>query len=284
MQLFTQQNFTIVRQIPDHTDATTYYVQAVIRNARTDVTLATLNLTNKGSQRFKSDWKVPADPSGEGFYVSVITSVYTDSGYTTKASSYGDDENTYLITDRKKSGAGGVNLNVGQGSLSIRDIRDVIKEEIQKAKPEPVKKEVQKEVDLSEILKAIKVVENKIEPVSIPKVDLEPIKASLVSLKRSIEAIEIPEVDLEPLMSKMGDVGDNNDVSASEMRDLLKEASVMIINQIGDKIEKILAKTTIKVNPTGVELKMEGKLNIEDKVEPVVEEVAQPMDISNLSK
>jgi len=272
MQLFSQQNFTIVRQVPDHTDSTTYYVQAVIRNARTDVTIATLNLTDKGSQRFKSDWRVPADTSGEGFYVSVITSIYTDSGYTTKAASYGDDENTYLITDRirNKNGSG------GQGSLSLRDIRDIVKEEIQKAKPEPIKIPDYKETDLSEVLKAIKVVENKIKPVLIPKVDLRPIKASLVGLKRS--------VDLAPLMSKINDVGDNNDVSASEIRDLLKEASIMIVDQMEPKFKKVLDKVKLVSSSIETQKFVIGKDKNIELNETEVEEVAQSMDISNLSK
>jgi hypothetical protein len=128
MSLTLQPNnsFTVVRQIPNHLDSATYYVQAVIRNAYTDVILDTLQLDNKGSQRFKKDWNVIADPSGQGFYISIVTSVYTDSGYTTKSENYGDDENTYLVQDRITVGRIG-----GQGSgIDTFDLRRVVKEEM----------------------------------------------------------------------------------------------------------------------------------------------------------
>src|SRR3954451_7251835 len=94
-----QQWFTVVRQIANHLDADTNYVRAVIRNAYTDAIVATLDLDNKGGQRFTKNWRVPADPSGQGFYVSIVTSVYTDAGYTTKNENYGDEENTYFVSD-----------------------------------------------------------------------------------------------------------------------------------------------------------------------------------------
>jgi hypothetical protein len=100
IQLQPREQFTVVRQIEDHTDSTTYYVQAVIRNARTDALIATINLDDNGDRRFSKAWLVPADVSGRGFWISILTSVYTDSGYTTKSSNYGDKMDTYLIQDR----------------------------------------------------------------------------------------------------------------------------------------------------------------------------------------
>lgn len=101
MQLKPYEYFTISRGLEDHTDSTTYYVRAVIRNARTDALIVTLNLIDSGDgHRFTKEWQVPGDPSGLGFYVSIQTSVYTDSGYTTKASNYGDKLDTYLVAER----------------------------------------------------------------------------------------------------------------------------------------------------------------------------------------
>ena len=95
MQLAPNTTFAIVRQIEDHTDSATYYVQAVIRNAQTDALIATVNLTDQGSRRFSKNWQVTADASGQGFYISILTSVYTNSGYTTKSQNYGDKMETY---------------------------------------------------------------------------------------------------------------------------------------------------------------------------------------------
>lgn len=100
MQLHPRENFTITRQLQDPSLTSTFYVQAVIRNAKTDTILETINLTDKTGQRFTGLWKVPADASGQGFWISIITSVYTDSGYTTKSTDYGDEENTYLVQER----------------------------------------------------------------------------------------------------------------------------------------------------------------------------------------
>jgi len=129
VQLRPQQSFTVVRQIANHTDNGTYYVQAVIRNASTDDLLATLNLDDKGSQRFKKNWQVPGDPSNQGFYVSIVTSVYTDSGYTTKSNNYGDEETTYLIANLNLGGGGGGGID----EYTLRKvIEDVLKDKLNK--------------------------------------------------------------------------------------------------------------------------------------------------------
>src|SRR3990172_6365927 len=108
MQLSPREIFSIFRVLDDHTDGVTYFVRAVVRNARTSDVIATVNLSKQGStQEYKQDWQVPADTSGQGFYITIVTSVYTDSGYTTKSTDYGDEGATHLIDTRKKSVGGG---------------------------------------------------------------------------------------------------------------------------------------------------------------------------------
>jgi len=63
LQVNPRETYPIVRQLADPLDTGTYYVRAVVRNARTDETLETLNLTNKGSGRFLYNYQVPADAS-----------------------------------------------------------------------------------------------------------------------------------------------------------------------------------------------------------------------------
>lgn len=124
MQLQPQEYFTIVRQLQDPADVNTYYVQAVIRNARTDAVIDTINLTDRGSRRFSLPWQVPADTSGLGFYISVLTSVYTDSGRTTKSDQYGEEMETYLVDNRFRNLGGG-----GGGSdVDYKKIRVVFQE------------------------------------------------------------------------------------------------------------------------------------------------------------
>src|SRR5437879_1246261 len=98
LQLEPLELYTIARGLEDHTDSTQYYVQAVIRNAKTDALIATVQLTDQGDQhRYSKAWQVPQDQTGLGFYLLIETSVYTDSGYTTKSQNYGDKYETYLV-------------------------------------------------------------------------------------------------------------------------------------------------------------------------------------------
>ena len=109
MQLKPYEQFIVVRQLADPLDSSTYYVQAKVRNANTDELLETLNLTDSGNQRFKKLYKVPQDPTGEGFYIDVETIVYTDSGYSSVSDIYGRENTVYLVQERQVPpfGAGG---------------------------------------------------------------------------------------------------------------------------------------------------------------------------------
>ncbi len=111
MLLNPQKSFTVVRQIANHIDTGTYYVRAVIRYAYTDVLITNLDLDLKGDQRYSKNWQVVADPSGQGTYISIVTSVYTDAGHTTKSENYGDEEILIRVFDdmspAMKGGGGG---------------------------------------------------------------------------------------------------------------------------------------------------------------------------------
>ena len=251
MQLFFNKNFTVVRQIPDHTDLTTYYVRAVIRNAFTDEIIATLDLDSKGSQRYKKDWIVPRHSSGEPYYISIVTSVYTDSGYTTKSASYGDDENTYQVIDFSTVKSGGVGN--GGGSLSRRDIKDVIQDEIEKImdKMDSNHKmmmesnmdgmdDAEDPIDFSPVMKAIKAVGDKIKPVVIPKVDLKPVLKAIDSLKSAIESVEIPENDISPILKKIDALDVNNKKDKDELKSAIEEYYKNFGDTFEDRVRKVL--------------------------------------------
>jgi hypothetical protein len=107
MQLQPKEYFVIARAISDPLDATTYYVRAEIRNAKTDAVIDTLNLTDKTAGRFTTNWQVPEDSSGLGFYITIITRVYTDDAYTILADSYSQEIQTYLVQERANPNLGG---------------------------------------------------------------------------------------------------------------------------------------------------------------------------------
>ena len=124
MNLRPGEYFTVVRQLHNHEDVDTNYVRAVIRNARTDELLETLDLTDRGSRRFSEPWQVPADVSGQGFYISILTTVYTDSGYTTKNPNYGEEMSTYKVYDDALAVASAG----GGGDIDYEKVRKILKE------------------------------------------------------------------------------------------------------------------------------------------------------------
>lgn len=251
MDLFTGNNFTVVRQLADHTDASTYYVQAVIRNAYTDAIITTLNLDFKSNQRFTKAWKVPQDPSGEGFYVSIVSSVYTDSGYATKSDNYGDEEQSYLVVDNPNAlgarGSGGMSANTpgNGGGLIGRDVRDIISEELKKILPElkpekPKEVTVEKPTDYSthfeQLLRAIEA--NK--PEKPEKVDLDPVFTAISEVKKAIDDKKIPELDIEPIMHALSMMHEGSEITADELKSILGPMQKALAGQLLKEFEEVV--------------------------------------------
>lgn len=274
-----QNYFTIVRQIPNHLDLSTNYVQAVIRNAYTDAIIATVRLTDKGSQRFKYDWAVPADPSGQGFYVSIVTSVYTDSGYTTKNQNYGDDESTYLIQDRITVGrVGGAN-----GGLDGYDVRRIVKEELQafreseqvdESEPEEPP-EPDEPMRWDEILGAISTLQSYIEKCEEGDDDA-PILAKLDGVLQAIQEKEVtPVTDLAPLLAKMDDDEKEDDTEHSEVMDAISNIST----DLSEKAVKLMVETLDKKQ---FSTSLVTHLVTDEPKAPPIEQ-KKPVDINKLS-
>lgn len=193
----------ILRKLGDHTDLTTYYVRAVVRNSISGEIIETINLIDSGSnsRRFYKLYEVPSDISGQGFYIDIETSVYSDSGYTTKASTYTDDLEQYLVFDRmpKSSGGGGV---------------DVDYKKIEKILAEMMKPlSGLKNIDLAPVLTQIKGVMNDVRAIKIPKPEkvdhtpvLEAIRSSVKDIIKSIiEKPVTPVTELAGLEAKILD-------------------------------------------------------------------------------
>lgn len=284
LQLQPQNNFTVVRQIADHTDSTTYYVRAVIRNAYTDDIITTLNLDDKGSQRFKKDWNVSADPSGQGFYISIVTSVYTDSGYTTKSGNYGDEENTYLVADRLSSLRGGGMSS--SGGLDSRTVRRIVQEELENAKPAPVEFPPMRweEVlgSLSEVLAEAK---------SVPKerVDLSPLLRGIQGLNQAIIQKEVtPKTDLTPVLTAIQEAVKSNDTRYRLVAGLIEEitttmgASIaqqfieLIAADLMQKLDGLVQNTTFTIAPTTAKMNVP---RLKDREQPKTE----PLDVNQLA-
>lgn len=196
-QIQPQKNFAFVRQLPDPSDSTTYYVQTEIRNAESDALIERVNLTDKGNRRFVGIWRAIADKNGQGTLISVRTTVYTDSNYSTKSTTYGEEMETYLIMQQFNPREivtilGPALFERGGGAdVNYKKIREILKEEIA-----PVSAAV-KEIDTS---------------VEIPK-NLAT-TADIAALKRELPSIsdikscmpemkEYEKIDLSPLMKSL---------------------------------------------------------------------------------
>lgn len=281
-----QANFTVVRQIANHLDTDTNYVKAVIRNAYTDDIIDTLQLTDKGSQRFKKDWQVPADPSGQGFYISIVTSVYTDSGYTSKNPNYGDEETTYLVQDRVlHRGGGGYSVSTG---VDARTVRRILREELDKLKPEETT-DTPDTADTAatptmimpepsraeEILGAIKALKTALKPTPAKPVDLAPVLAKFEAVMQAIEAKEVtPITDLQPILDRLKEQDDTNELGKDELVAILKQFAEVLSKNIPAEMTKLLKKATFTIP-------MQASMDIPNEKE--TEPTPTPFDIKRLA-
>lgn len=274
MTLQPGNNFSIVRQIPNHTDTATYFVRAVIRNAYTDAIIETLDLTDKGSQRFSKNWQVPQDSSGQGFYISIVTSVYTDSGYTTKSDNYGDDENTYLIQDRIAM-LGGRGGGVG---VDYERVRRIVREEVAKVDRwkdiltslEAISEKIQppEKTNLEPVLIAIEETKAKIRPPE--KVKFAPVLAKIDEAIAVIREKEVtPATDLTPVLDRLASDKEDIEVNLKGLKESVEE--------VGGGIKTELASSTQELKKD-----LEGKSFI-TSFSPVAPKENRKLDIKRLA-
>lgn len=280
-----QNTFTIVRQIPNHLDTDTLYVRAVIRDAYTDAIIDTVNLSDKGGQRFKYDWRVPADSSGQGFYISIVTSVYTDSGYASKSPNYGDDENTYLVQDRVLVRMGG-----GSDGADTFDVRRIVHEELGgllealkkiDADKKPVETEPAPPMRWDDILSAIANLRVYMEQNKPGEFDYAPIMiqlsktegAILAQVKESAQSDPEP-IDFDPMVTSMQNLRFGLEAKLDEVKNSFGE------NYKKDEMsEKLNTLTTLLSDP-----EIRRVLNHEILNRPEEVKEAKPADITQLSK
>lgn len=238
MQLQPQEYFTVVRQLHDWNDTDTNYVQAVIRNARTDELLATLELNDKGSRRFSKEWQVKADTSGLGYYITITTSVFTDSDYTTKNANYGDEMNTYLVDERKRIQGGG-----GGSDIDYKKIAQIVKENNEETAINLLGEMLPKlaTIDYPLLLGAINAIPGKIEippqkPITIPNYtkSLEAIQSNIKALGDSLEAIRgnMPNINLTPLETQIQELQEVFNTSIKDIEESMEDYSQAILDKV----------------------------------------------------
>lgn len=246
-----QENFAIVRQLADHTDGTTYYVRAVVRNSLDDTIIDTVNLTNQGSRRFTRSWQAPADVSGLGLYIDITTTVYSDSGYTTKSPNYGEENNVYLVYDRARhSGGGG---SGGGADIDYKKIEKIVKSLADKIteKPKDTTKQA-KPVDLKPVLAGLTRIQNLVAGIEMPEYecDFTPVLEAIAGTENKmlqavdtitdeVAAIPGPEkVDFEPILSAIKELDTPK----------IEEASKKIIEAMDDMAKYVKGDTITEFN------------------------------------
>jgi len=272
-----QRNFTIVRQIANHLDTATYYVRAVIRDSYTDAILDTLDLADKGGQRFTKNWLVAPDPLGLGRDISIVTSVYTDAGYTTKSENYGDEENTYLIEENSSHGKGG-----GSG-VDARTVRRIIQEEIANI-PKPEKVEFPKipkaqEVKFDSVLSAIESLKIALKPEKPEKVDFKPLYDALQSILSAVNEKEVTEpTDLTPVLEAIDAQDTNLTTLRGELLETLDALDTTVLKTVPKEIATLIRGTTF-----GISLTPTSTPNMKEESEKEEKEEPAPLDLSKLS-
>lgn len=258
MTLNPSEEFIVARQLSDPSDNTTYYVRAFIRNAKTDELIKTLDLEGKGGQRFTKVWQVPQDPTGLGFYITVTTVVYTDSGCTTVSPLYAMEQYELLVQDRLNpylKGGGGADVD-------YRRIQKMIDEAVAKIViPEAKDPET---FDYETLARGFESVISKVEGKEIPVADLSPVVSRLEALQGQIKAIRMPETDLSPVIERIdtaisvteGLVEEMGNTTESSIESARKQLSGAI-----DQVEKGVADVNSRISDAAVLLLDSRKKN-----------------------
>lgn len=263
MILQPQQDFPIVRQIANHLDSNTYYVQAIVRDADGTI-LDTVNLEDKGDQRFQRRYRVPVDRSGQGAYISIVTSVYTDSNYTTKSSNYGDEENTYLIFDRVTPAMRGGGSNIDYGA-----VRRILGEELDKREKEEKEIEFPEMPDVPEysaqfqqLTQTLAELGRAINRIPTKATDLTHVLTGIQNLATAIAEKEVtPETDLAPVIEEVRMVFDmvsaELDMHRSAAEDDREQLKTTIVDTIQDGMENTEFIQEVAVRPKRMKRKEE---------------------------
>jgi hypothetical protein len=247
MLLQPGQQFTIVRQLGQPGDATTYYVKAIVRNSTTGNIVSTVNLTDRTNQRFTGILQVPQDPLGFGYYLDITTYVYTDAGYSTLSDLYTVENVPYLVFDRLTLGK---NTSGGGDWTDYEKINKMIKKAISEIAFPEIKIPEQKEADLTSIVSSLEEisvkingdVENSITPIAKKLTELQKnVEKSIFGLKEIINSRkEFTETDITPILSKLIEVKEDivSNVQKHDKHEITKKTVENTAKEIIDTLEE----------------------------------------------
>lgn len=247
LQINPAEIITVNRILKDPNDTETNYVRAVVYNADTRAVLETLNLTDNGSRWFSKTYTAPYDnPYMRGRRIIIITTVYTNSGYTTVNPNYNQESEEYLIQERWNPAT---NAGLGGGGVDIdyKEVRKIIKEELKNIEfPEPKEIVFPKPIDTKALVDEISLnVEACVAGIPVPeKVDLTPLEIKLTSIVKEINNLpKFKETDLTPVLEGMQNINAQ-----------IKKEIATGINRVGDDYQNALQMIDKKDRTINVEI------------------------------
>lgn len=207
-QISPGEPFDIFYFVRNHTDATTYYVQAKVYDVKTGELLATHALTQSpvNARLHSKTIDAPPDPVGYGRNIVAIATVYTDSGFSTKSENYEEQEQYYLVKSVLPF------AGVGGGGIDSRTVREIVQEELKTAldklpKPEALKVPDAPDMSFVDALFGhFGVIERELGRVPKEGADLSAIQGSIDALKAQID--ERPKFEPTDL-SSLAEVAQN---------------------------------------------------------------------------
>lgn len=242
MQLNPRENFVIARGLEDPSDSTTYYLQAVIRNALTDAIIDTVNLTDNGNRRFTKSWQAPADVSGNGLYILVTISVYTDAGYSVRSGNYGDSFTEYLVQNRLTIATVGGGSGGDSPDIDYKKIQTMINSAVAGIKiPQPTP-----QVDLTDVKTALVALLSAVSSIRMPdnsKQIIDRVVSNLTAIHKSLsEAItaqpKFEKTDLLSVLSQLASQKTTLDSHTKMMQTLDVQELQTQVNQLFDRIKE----------------------------------------------
>ena len=217
MEIQPGKQFIITRQLGDPIDTNTYYVRAFIRKAGDDSLISTVDLIDKGDQRFRGVFDTPyaVDP----FYITITTKVFTDSGYTLESQDYQRIENQYLVQSRVVNLGGGGDARIDYKKLA-QAIKDLIPTQ-EKIDLSFIGKEFKKIADL---VKNIEIPEYKPQKIEFPPqviTDFAPVLRQIDKVAQSIN--QLKNTDLSPVIAYLHDLEKaiNDKADITEIKNIL---------------------------------------------------------------
>ncbi len=220
-------------------------MQAVIKSAVTRAVLATVSLTDRGNGYFDYEWRTIVDKDGQGTQITIVTSVYADSGYTTRSDSYGDKGEAYTILDIQRLAGGG-----GGGDVDYKKIEKIVSKVIG-----DVESTETPEVDLSPVLEGLKKLQKLVGAIEIPEIEIipehvcddAPILEAISKLSDAVQNIptDTPDaVDLSPVLDKLDEQGRNMETKQDESKEKADTSVADLKDFIPKALKDVLESTT----------------------------------------